>query len=511
MSDLITTILEADGLLLASIDMTDRTMNVFSDALMDALDELLNRVESDPEIKGVVLTSGKSNFLAGADLLMVRGYCSEARSASHERMYALCGRLGRQFIRLEDSSKPWVAAVNGLALGGGLELSMACRGRVVSDDRRIQLGLPEIRWGLLPGAGGTQRLPRMVGFDIGMELLLTGRSMSPDEAVSLGLFSKAVPAEKLLDEARQMARSMLNLPYDPASKFPHLDQSNVPEHSNDTARQLAQRFGISSETFNLYPAFSAIIDSVLKGARLPLAQANAIEMTQFLRLMFSPVAGRMVRILFLERLRAERELTAPLTAQIRCIRIGPLSDPNKVWTDAISKLKIEKSPAADLPENTLDIIDTQDKPHRVILQTLNDSTRIHANEVAAVLAPPSPYGRVMEILGHKSQTTGLLTALASHMRVLAWPSNGQTSLLQNLCNHDLTTQAAITLRWSAEHKTLELSFLDVAACLAGVSPGWTGGPLSWLWDEQDKCIPSFDHATLRAWAEVKPRLEKACA
>ena len=194
MSELITSTLEADGLLLATIDMADRTMNVFSFALMDALDALMDRVEQDEAVKAVVLTSGKPTFLAGADLVMVRGFCTEARTASHARMFEQCGRLGRQFVRLENSPKPWVAATNGLALGGGLELTMACRARVVTDDKRIQLGLPEIRWGLLPGAGGTQRLPRMVGFEKGMELLLTGRSLSPEEAVHLGLFQQSVPA-----------------------------------------------------------------------------------------------------------------------------------------------------------------------------------------------------------------------------------------------------------------------------------------------------------------------------
>ena len=165
MTELIQTELGADGVLLATIDMPGRAMNVFSLELMNALDGLMDEVERNDAIRSVVLTSGKSSFLAGADLIMVRGYTECAGSASADEMFELCGRLGRQFVRLEESVKPWVAAVNGLAMGGGLELAMACRERLVTDKARTQLSLPEVRWGLLPGAGGTQRMPRLIGFD----------------------------------------------------------------------------------------------------------------------------------------------------------------------------------------------------------------------------------------------------------------------------------------------------------------------------------------------------------
>src|SRR5262249_20262858 len=158
---------------------------------MDALDALMDRVDTDAAVRSVVITSGKASFLAGADLVMVRGFTEKALTASHDEMFALCGRLGRQFVRIEASVKPWVAAVNGIALGGGLELALACRTRLVADDARVQLGVPEVRWGLLPGAGGTQRLPRLAGFEPAMELLLSGRSMAPAEAVKLGVFERA--------------------------------------------------------------------------------------------------------------------------------------------------------------------------------------------------------------------------------------------------------------------------------------------------------------------------------
>lgn len=512
MSELITSTLEADGLLMASINMTDRTMNVFSFELMDALDGLMDRVERDNDIKAVVLTSGKSTFLAGADLVMVRGFCTEARSASHERMFEQCGRLGRQFVRLESSPKPWVAAVNGLALGGGLELTMACRARVVSDDPRIQLGLPEVRWGLLPGAGGTQRLPRMVGYTKGLELLLTGQSLSPQEAVQLGLFSQAVPVSDLLDTARALARKLVGKSYNPVEKFPHLDQSQVPAWSESTARQTALQFGVSANDFELYPAFSTIVDSVLKGARQPLADATTIEMNEFLRLMFSPVAGRMVRTLFLGRVRADRELAPPVDLKISQIRKGPLSSGQSDWVTAFAKLKIEQVDAEELPSDHIELVDSKGGVCLVHLQGMKDQTHTQGNAVAAVLAPAGPYGRVMEIVGPASApAVQRVAALAVRMWALPWPSHGTRSLLQALGNLPLAQQAASALEWASLTEACDVGFIDVAACLAGVSPGWTGGPLSWLWDEQATQMPLLGSAAQVAWAKVAPQLQEACA
>jgi 3-hydroxyacyl-CoA dehydrogenase/enoyl-CoA hydratase/3-hydroxybutyryl-CoA epimerase len=509
---LITSTLEADGLLLASIDMTDRTMNVFSFALMDALDALMDRVENDDAVQAVVLTSGKSTFLAGADLVMVRGFCSEARTASHARMFEQCGRLGRQFVRLEASPKPWVAAVNGLALGGGLELTMACRARVVTNDPRLQLGLPEIRWGLLPGAGGTQRLPRMVGYEHGMALLLSGRSLSPEEAVRLGLFQQAVAPEQLLDSARQLARSLIGQAYTPADKFPQLALTQVPAYSEATARQVATQFGVSEEDFRLYPANSAIVDSVLKGAHQPLAQATTTEMNEFLRLMFNPVAGRMVRTLFLGRVRAERELAAPEGLKIAQIQLGPLSQAQQAWSDALAKVKIVKTPAPHLPADHIALIDSQGTAHLVHVQSMGDRTNTAGHAVAAVLAPPGPYGRVMEVVGSADAPAApAVAALAARMWTLAWPSGSQHSLLQSLQGLSLPAQAACAMQWARQAGNSDVAFADVAACLAGVSPGWSGGPLSWFWDEQATQVGTLDAAAQAAWQAVQPRLAEACA
>lgn len=511
MADLITCTLESDGLLLATIDMPDRTMNVFSWALMDALDGLMDRVDRDDAVRAVVLTSGKaSGFLAGADLQMVRGFSAAGRTQGPDAMFEMCGRLGRQFVRLEASPKPWVAAVNGLALGGGLELSMACRARVVADDPRIQLGLPEIRWGLLPGAGGTQRLPRMLGLDLGLQLLLTGRSLAPAEAVACGLFRQALPAAQLLDAARAVARELAGQAYDPVRKFPNLDQTAVPPYSDATSRALAARLGVPAEAFEQVPAYSAILDSVLKGARLPMAEATTIEMREFLRLMFNPVAGRMVRTLFLGRLRGERELAAPPALKLQALHLGAISPARQAWAEALVKVKLEKVQDPTLAADTLVAVDANGVRTTFKLCVLDEPAQPAAGGTSLVLAPPGPYGRVMEIVGRDAAATPVAAALAARLWTLPWPSGGETSLLQQLRAQPLPAQGAMALCWAARHEAGDPTLLDVAACLSGVSPGWSGGPLSWLWDEREQQEARFDAATRAAWDAMRIRLEQAC-
>ena len=477
----IRTVLGADGVLVATIDMAGRAMNVFSAELMDALDTLMDRVDSDPAVQSCVITSGKASFLAGADLLMVRGFCDAAHAArggdaaataTHEQMFAMCGRLGQQFVRLEASVKPWVAAVNGLALGGGLELALACRLRIVADDPRLQLGVPEVRWGLLPGAGGTQRLPRLAGFEPAMELLLSGRSIDPATALRLGLFAAALPAAELVQQARAMARAQHGKPYAEEQKFHHLDQADVPAHNDATVHAVAAKHGVDAETFEHYPAYGAIIDSVLKGARLPLAEATAIEMNQFLRLMFSPVAGNMVRTLFLERLRAERELAAPADMKLERLAVGQLGS---AWIDALSRVKLPQAADPLLLADTIELFDVHGGRHKIRVHALTEA----ADGPCAVLPPPGPYGRVLEIVGADNGTAAALAALAARMGAVAWRTAGPRSVLQQLHGLTLEQQGPIATACAAGPEAGDPAFLDVATCLAGVTPAWSGGPLTW--------------------------------
>lgn len=299
--------LDRDGVLTVTIDMPKRSMNVFSASMMDSLAALLDHVERNDAVRAVVLTSDKAAFIAGADLDMIRGFAEAARIGSTGELNALFGRLGRLFRRLELSPKPYVAAINGLALGGGLEVALACHRRVVVDDASAQLGLPEIKLGLLPGAGGTQRLPRRVGVEQGLRMLLSGEPVAPREALALGLVDAVVAADSLLDTARWLAREAVGARaawdvegyQDPVAAYGFGDAVSA-------RARIAASLGISDEQRQFYPAYDAIMNCVIGGAGVPMSEACEHEMRIFVELMRNPVAGNMVTTLFLNKLRASK-------------------------------------------------------------------------------------------------------------------------------------------------------------------------------------------------------------
>ena len=497
--------LGGDGVLVAAIDMPGRTMNVFSPELIDALEALQDHVDATSEVRSVVVTSGKASFLAGADLSMVRGFTERARTDSEEQMFALCGRLGRLFVRLEASRKPWVGAVNGTALGGGLELALACRARVVTDDARALLGTPEVRWGLLPGAGGTQRLPRLVGFDAAMPLLLTGRSIDPARAVALGMFECAVHPDALLSEARALACSFNGRAYDPACKFAHLAQRDVPQPSAEAARRIARERGIADDDFERYPAYGAIIDSVLLGARLPLAEATDVEMRQFLRLMFDPVAGNMVRTLFLNRQRADREWAPPADVRIERVAFGALP---AMWMHALSRSKLVHAFDAELPANTIEVTDGSGARHRAFACALADAS--HGMPVpAAVLSPAGPYGRVLEVVGADDGDAAVLASLASRLQALPYRTAGGRSMLAQLRGlESIDAQALAALRLWAEGSVEDIELFDVAACTACVAPAWSGGPFTRLRQHRERLVDRCDSTTAAASDTLEAALRR---
>jgi 3-hydroxyacyl-CoA dehydrogenase/enoyl-CoA hydratase/3-hydroxybutyryl-CoA epimerase len=518
LTELIQTRLEADGVLVATIDMPGRAMNVFSLDLMNALDALMDEVERNDAIHSVVLTSGKSTFLAGADLVMVKGFTELARTGSEDELFEICGRLGRQFVRLETSPKPWVAAVNGLAMGGGLELAMACRARLIANNPRTQISLPEVRWGLLPGAGGTQRMPRLMGFAPAMSLLLSGRSLNPEEATEGGLFQRLVAPDELLDQARKLARELQGQPFEPATKYRYWAQDNVPEFSAVAAKAVAAQHGVSAADFENYPAHSAIIDSVLLGARQPMAQATAVEMRQFLRLMFNSVAGNMVRTLFLNRQRADKELAPPPDVKIQSVRVGPLNEAAQDWAASLASCKLTQIADANLPVNTLAVEDGAGTVTLVTVCDLKaDTAAAGRSQPLALLSSKSPYGRVIEIIGADDQASAKLARLALQLGAMPWRTKTGTSILAKLMtagtsDHDpLAQQSLIAAKLAMQGDIADLEIMDVVACVANITPAYSGGPFNHLWQHQDPLASQLDAAMPQQWPVLAARLQETYA
>jgi enoyl-CoA hydratase len=172
-----------------------KAMNALNNLTLKEIDVAVSAINDDPGIKGAIITGSGKAFVAGADISQMQNYNSE-----QGRAYAETAQNVFNHIELLD--KPFIAAVNGYALGGGCEISMACDIRIASD--KAIFGQPEVNLGLIPCFGGTQRLSRLVGVGIAKELIYTGRNVSAEEAKSLGLVNKVVAAEALLDEAFAM-------------------------------------------------------------------------------------------------------------------------------------------------------------------------------------------------------------------------------------------------------------------------------------------------------------------
>jgi len=198
--------LDDDGIVTLTWDMPDRRQNVLHQASMAAFSEALDRIEATDGVTGVVITSGKRDFIAGADLSMLESLAF-GEEDDPEVLYDELGTLGGLLRRLETLGVPSVAAIPGVAMGGGLELCLACTRRIASDSPRVRLGLPEVTLGLLPGAGGTQRLPRMIGIPAALPLLLQGTRLRADKALKLGVIDAVVPHDTLLDEAKAWLRT----------------------------------------------------------------------------------------------------------------------------------------------------------------------------------------------------------------------------------------------------------------------------------------------------------------
>ena len=201
---------DADGIALVTWNMPGRSMNVIDAKVMEELAAIVERVATDAAIKGAVLTSGKDAFCAGADLTMLETQSrtfadltkSQGEEAANKRLFEESRKLSQIARRMETCGKPWVAAINGTAMGGGFELALACHHRIAADNDKTRLGLPEIKVGLFPGGGGTQRIARMLQPADALQFLLKGDQLRLNRAKAMKLVDEVVPPGDLVRRAR---------------------------------------------------------------------------------------------------------------------------------------------------------------------------------------------------------------------------------------------------------------------------------------------------------------------
>ncbi len=242
--------LDADGIARVTVNRPDK-LNALNLSVIADLGRAFEHARTDPAVRGVVLTgAGPKSFVAGADIAQFTDL-----DFATGRQFALDGQA--VFNQIEAMPKPVVAAINGFALGGGCELAMACHLRVASDKARF--GQPEVNLGLIPGYGGTQRLPRLVGRGLATELILTGEHITAQRAYEIGLVNRVVPAEELLDAATDLVKTIAaKAPYAVEVALDALRASEQPLHEG--LRQEAALFGKTCATEDSKEGVAAFLE-----------------------------------------------------------------------------------------------------------------------------------------------------------------------------------------------------------------------------------------------------------
>src|SRR6185312_7370091 len=269
---------DSDGIALITWEMADRSMNVITMDVIEELGAVVDKVTNDSAIKGAVITSGKPSFCGGADITMLDRLAeifatmakNQGEQAAASVLFEESRKLSQLYRRIENGGKPWVCALNGTAMGGGFELALACHHRVAADDARTRLGLPEIKIGLFPGAGGTQRVARMLQPADARQFLLKGDQLKVDRAKAKAPWDTEgfrLPGGPVYSKAGMMT-------------FP-------------AANAIYRR-----ETYDNYPAARAILQVVYEGLQLPMDTALRVESRWFAKILRSQEAAAMIRTLF---------------------------------------------------------------------------------------------------------------------------------------------------------------------------------------------------------------------
>src|ERR671910_2559629 len=297
---------DADGIALATWDMPGRSMNVITPEVMDDLSRIVETVVDDEATKGCVIASGKESFSGGADLTVLQGlralYETLAAEKGHEAamgaFFEASRSLSRLYRRLETCGKPFAAAIHGECLGGAFELALACHYRVLSDVDSTRVGLPEVKVGLFPGAGGTQRVARLMQTGDALQMLFKGEQIRPLMARNMGLVHAVAPREGIVQAAKDWIKQG-------GSAVAPWDQKGYKLPSNKVFSAAGMQIWPPAnaiyrrETQDNYPAIRAILESVYQGLQLPMDLALKVESRWFAKILRSKEAAAMIRTLFI--------------------------------------------------------------------------------------------------------------------------------------------------------------------------------------------------------------------
>ncbi len=287
-----TLVRQENGIAHLVMDVVGDTMNTLKAEFTEQVADVLAEIKSDTAITGIVLCSGKQDsFVAGADINMINNCQTKEEVVSLSRQGQMI------FSQLEQLNIPVVAAINGACLGGGLELAMACHARVCSDNVKTALGVPEVQLGLLPGSGGTQRLPKLVGIQKALDMMLTGKQLRAKQALKLGLVDDVVPNSILIETAEKMALSgkfkrTVKFKSSLINKF--LEGTSI---GRGIVYKQAEK-SVLSKTKGNYPSPMKIIHCVKTGVEESAAKGYQVEAEHFAELAMSPESAQLRNIFF---------------------------------------------------------------------------------------------------------------------------------------------------------------------------------------------------------------------
>jgi 3-hydroxyacyl-CoA dehydrogenase/enoyl-CoA hydratase/3-hydroxybutyryl-CoA epimerase len=296
---------DADGIALVTWDMPGRSMNVLDGAVLAELSGIIEKTAADAAVKGVIITSGKDSFCAGADLnvlqslgaLYEKALKSKGEEGAAKEFFEESRKASLLYRRLETCGKPWVCALNGTAMGGGFELALACHYRVAAANPKTRVGLPEIKVGLFPGAGGTTRISRMMQTQDALQFLLKGDQLNVERAKGMKLIDAVVPQGDMIQNAKDWIKAggSAQKPWD-------MDGYRLPSGPVYTKGGMMTWPAVNAiyrrETYDNYPAARAMLQSVYEGLQLPMDLALRVESRYFAKVVRSPEATAMIRSLF---------------------------------------------------------------------------------------------------------------------------------------------------------------------------------------------------------------------
>lgn len=321
---------DADGIATINWDCPEKSMNVLSIAGGKELENLIDQAHADDAVKGIIITSGKPDFAGGMDLNVIAQMKESAGDNPAQGLFdGIMGfhaferkiELAGMDPKTHKGGKPTVAALPGTAMGIGYEIPLSCHYRIAADNPKARIGLPEIKVGIFPGAGGTTRLVRMMGAMAASPYLLQGKVLGPNAALKAGLIDAVVPAGQLLEKAKEWILGATDKdivkPWDTKGyKMPGGD----PYHPAGYMTFVGASAMVNGQTQGVYPAAKAMLSAIYEGALVPFDTAIRIEARWFTKVLMDPTSAAMIRSLFINKGALEKGAVRPTAIEDQSVK-----------------------------------------------------------------------------------------------------------------------------------------------------------------------------------------------